>query len=68
VNLTEFAILASQAEFKVGLAYTFDVTNIGQFTHQFYIEKAGAVDEALEANGQELAIESMDAGPTTRWA
>jgi predicted lipoprotein with Yx(FWY)xxD motif/uncharacterized cupredoxin-like copper-binding protein len=62
VNLTEFMIIASQTEFKVGQAYTFDVTNVGQFTHQFYIEKAGAVDESLEANGQEAEIESLDSG------
>jgi predicted lipoprotein with Yx(FWY)xxD motif/uncharacterized cupredoxin-like copper-binding protein len=62
VNLTEFTILASQTEFKVGQSYTFDVTNVGQFTHQFYIEKAGAADEPLEANGQEAEIESLDSG------
>jgi predicted lipoprotein with Yx(FWY)xxD motif/uncharacterized cupredoxin-like copper-binding protein len=62
VELTEFTILVSQTEFKVGQTYTFNVTNIGQFPHEFYIEKAGAVGEALEANGAEAEIEPLESG------
>jgi predicted lipoprotein with Yx(FWY)xxD motif/uncharacterized cupredoxin-like copper-binding protein len=62
VNLIEFTILVSQTEFKVGQTYTFDVTNIGQFPHEFVIEKAGSNDAPLQANGKELVIEPMDAG------
>lgn len=62
VSLTEFTIMASQTEFKVGETYTFVVENIGQFPHEMYIEPAGAVGEPLEANGEEAEIEPMDGG------
>lgn len=62
VNLTEFTILVSQTEFKVGQIYTFQVTNVGQFPHEFVIEKAGDNDKPLQANGKELVIEPMKAG------
>jgi len=62
VELTEFMITVSQTEFKVGQTYTFNVTNVGQYPHEFYIEKAGAVDEPLEVDGGEAEIEPMDAG------
>jgi predicted lipoprotein with Yx(FWY)xxD motif/uncharacterized cupredoxin-like copper-binding protein len=62
VTLTEFTISSSATTFKVGETYTFTATNNGQFSHQMYIEKVGAVDEPLEANGQEAEIETMDAG------
>ena len=62
VSLSEFTIEASQTEFKVGETYTFEVTNDGEFPHEFVIEKAGAVDEPLEANGEEAEIEPFDGG------
>jgi predicted lipoprotein with Yx(FWY)xxD motif/uncharacterized cupredoxin-like copper-binding protein len=62
VELTEFTILVSQTEFKVGQAYTFNVTNIGQFPHEFYIEPAGANGEPLEANGEEAEVEPLESG------
>jgi uncharacterized cupredoxin-like copper-binding protein len=60
VELTEFAILASQTTFKVSEEYTFNVTNIGQFPHEFYIEPAGGRGEPLEANGEEAEIEPLE--------
>src|SRR5262249_50862182 len=45
VTLQEFAIMASTTTFKVGVEYTFNVTNNGQYQHEFVIEKAGANDE-----------------------
>lgn len=62
VELTEFTVILSQTEFKVGQTYTFNVTNIGQFPHEFVIEKAGAVDEPLEVNGEEAEVEPLDSG------
>ena len=62
VELTEFTILVSQTEFTVGETYTFNVTNVGQFPHEFVIEPAGATDEPLEADGEELELEPMDSG------
>ncbi|MEA2514207.1 MAG: hypothetical protein QOJ59_3694 [Thermomicrobiales bacterium] len=69
VELTEFTILVSQTEFKAGQTYNFNVTNIGQFPHEFVIEKAGANDAPLDDNGHETVIEPMDsgAGGTLSW-
>jgi predicted lipoprotein with Yx(FWY)xxD motif/uncharacterized cupredoxin-like copper-binding protein len=62
VTLTEFTVESSVTTFKVGEEYTFNVTNMGEFPHEFYIETAGAHGEPLEANGEEAEIEPMDAG------
>lgn len=62
VTLTEFSVMASTTTFKVGEAYTFAVKNIGQYTHEFYIEPAGAMGEPLEANGEEAEIEDIESG------
>ena len=64
VSLSEFTIMVSQTEFKVGVEYTFNVTNDGQYQHQFVIEKAGDNYKALEAGGKEAEIEPFDAGKT----
>ena len=64
VELTEFAVLASATTFKVGEEYTFNVTNIGEFPHEFYIERAGGRGEPLEANGEEAEVEAMETGGT----
>jgi len=62
VTLTELAVIPSQTEFKVGVEYTFNVTNSGGFPHEFYIEAAGANDEPLEANGEEAEVGPFDPG------
>jgi predicted lipoprotein with Yx(FWY)xxD motif len=64
VSLSEFTIMASQTEFKVGVEYTFNVTNDGEYQHEFVIEQAGANDEPLEADGNEAEIEPFDGGET----
>ena len=64
VSLQEFTIMASQTTFKVGVEYTFNVTNNGQYQHEFVIEKAGANDEPLETDGGEAEIEPFDGGTT----
>ena len=64
VSLSEFQIMASQTEFKVGVEYTFNITNDGQYNHEFVIEQAGAKDQPLEADGAEAEVEPMDAGGT----
>jgi predicted lipoprotein with Yx(FWY)xxD motif/uncharacterized cupredoxin-like copper-binding protein len=60
VMLMDGVIQASATTFKVGEKYTFQVENMGTLPHQFYIEKAGAVDEPLEGG----EIETFDAGKT----
>jgi predicted lipoprotein with Yx(FWY)xxD motif/uncharacterized cupredoxin-like copper-binding protein len=62
VELSELTVTASRTDFKVGETYTFNVTNTGAFPHEFYIEKAGAVHEPLEADGQEAEIGPFDPG------
>lgn len=62
VTLTEFSVSASATTFKVGEAYTFAVKNIGQYTHEFIIEPAGAIDEPLEADEKEAEIEDIESG------
>ena len=43
---------------------SFNVTNNGTEVHEFVIEPAGAVDEPLEANGEEVEIEDIEPGQT----
>jgi predicted lipoprotein with Yx(FWY)xxD motif/uncharacterized cupredoxin-like copper-binding protein len=62
VTLLDGVIESSVVTFKVGEAYTFNVTNSGTLPHEFVIEKAGANDEPLEADGGEAEIEPFDAG------
>jgi predicted lipoprotein with Yx(FWY)xxD motif/uncharacterized cupredoxin-like copper-binding protein len=62
VTLTELTVVASQTEFKVGETYTFVVTNMGGFPHEFYIERAGDNGVPLEANGEEAEIGPFDPG------
>ena len=62
VSLTEFTIEISTTTFAAGQEYTFNVTNNGEFPHQFVIEAVGAVYEPLEANGQEAEVETLDPG------
>lgn len=65
VTLTEFAVAADQVTLKVGETYTLQITNNGKFTHELVVEKAGANDEPLEANGTELEAEDIASGTTT---
>ncbi len=62
VQLTEFAVTASTTTFTVGQAYTFTATNAEGFPHEMVIEKAGAMDEPLEAGGQTAEAGPLDPG------
>jgi len=64
ITISEYKIESSAANFKVGEEYTFQITNSGQMTHEFIIEKAGAIDDPLEANGSEAEVEDISAGST----
>jgi uncharacterized cupredoxin-like copper-binding protein len=64
VTAGEFFLQSSVATFQVGQEYTFNVTNNGTEVHEFVIEPAGAVDEPLEANGEEVEIEDIEPGQT----
>jgi uncharacterized cupredoxin-like copper-binding protein len=64
VSLVEMTITPAQTTFKVGQPYTFVVTNNGTIEHEMVIERRGAVDQALEANGQEAEAADLDPGQT----
>jgi uncharacterized cupredoxin-like copper-binding protein len=52
VDVHDMAVVPTQTVFRVGQTYNFVVTNTGKATHELVIEPAGAVDEALQVNGQ----------------
>lgn len=62
VTLTDGLITPDAASFAVGTAYTFSVVNKGALAHEFIVEKAGAVDEPLEAGGKEAELEDIEPG------
>ncbi|MGD9712049.1 MAG: cupredoxin domain-containing protein [Thermomicrobiales bacterium] len=64
VTTGDYFIHSAVATFQVGQEYTFNVTNNGSEVHEFVVEPAGAVDEPLEANGEELEIEDIEPGET----
>ncbi len=64
VTLTEYSITADVSTLKVGQEYTFQLTNDGVSVHEFVVEKAGAKDEPLEADGKELEVEDIKPGAT----
>jgi predicted lipoprotein with Yx(FWY)xxD motif/uncharacterized cupredoxin-like copper-binding protein len=67
VDITEmeFAIVSSEMTFKVGETYTFNITNNGEFTHEFVITPNGAMgdDQALMSDeGAEAAVHNIESG------
>jgi uncharacterized cupredoxin-like copper-binding protein len=64
VALVEMTITPAQTTFKVGQPYTFVVTNNGATEHEMVIERRGADDQALQANGQEAEAADLDPGQT----
>jgi uncharacterized cupredoxin-like copper-binding protein len=65
ITLADNTIDASQAEFQVGVPYTFVITNTGRHAHNFNISQpvsiAGSLNAALE--GALLAIPQGQLGP-----
>jgi predicted lipoprotein with Yx(FWY)xxD motif/uncharacterized cupredoxin-like copper-binding protein len=64
VSLIDFSVDANVTTFQVGQEYTFQISNIGSMTHEFYVEIAGADGEPLEADGMEAEVEDIEAGAT----
>ena len=62
VSLMEFAVITSATSFAVGQEYTFNVTNNGEFPHEFVIEAVGANREPLQADGQSAEVTVLDPG------
>ncbi len=63
VTLMEFAIVSSEMTFKVGETYTFNITNDGEFTHEFVIAPNGVYGEALKtADGEDAEVENIESG------
>ena len=67
VSLMEWMVMMPSETIQVGTPVHFVIANTGKLPHEFVIEKAGAVDEALEAeeNGQEVSAEADDIAPGT---
>ena len=64
VDVHDMAVTPAQTVFRVGQTYRFLVTNSGKATHELVIEPAGAVDQALQANGKQAEAESIAPGQT----
>ena len=64
VTLGDYYIHASSATFLVGEEYTFNATNEGGQIHELVFERAGAQDEPLERDGEEVEIEDIEPGQT----
>lgn len=62
VTLSDFTVQSSDVTFQAGQEYTFTITNDGAAVHEFLIERAGADDEPLEANGEEAEVEDIQPG------
>jgi len=63
VTLREFAVDLSRTTLPLNTPIRFVIKNNGVVPHEFYLERAGAVDEPLEAGGREAEIEEEDLGP-----
>jgi uncharacterized cupredoxin-like copper-binding protein len=64
VDVHDMAVTPAQTVFRVGQPYRFVVTNSGKATHELVIEPAGAVDQALQANGKPAEAENIAPGQT----
>jgi uncharacterized cupredoxin-like copper-binding protein len=69
ITLQDFTITPSATTFKVGVPYTFTITNDGKAQHELVIEKATDVDVPLQASGHEAEAEAIDPGTvkTLQW-
>lgn len=64
VTLTDFKVSEVAGPLKVGVEYTFMVTNDGVAVHEAVLEAAGANDVPLEIDGSEAEIEDLAPGTT----
>ncbi len=64
VTLTEFKVSMATTSIPAGVPITFAAVNNGQMTHEVVLERAGAVDQPFEMNGEETEIEDIAPGQT----
>ena len=64
VGLSEFKVNMARQVLPAGTPITFTFNNSGSVVHEIVLEKAGAVDEALEINGEMLEAEDIQTGET----
>lgn len=64
VTLSEFEVAMSDQRLPAGVPVSFVILNNGKIEHELVFEHAGAVDEPIEANGQELEAEKIQPGET----
>ncbi len=70
VDLSEFKVNMGSRVLPAGTPITYTFKNAGSVVHEVVIEKAGAVDEALEVNGEALEAEDIQNGEnrSVTWA
>lgn len=68
VTLGDYFIHASSATFLVGQEYTFLATNEGTQIHELVFERAGARDEPLERDDEEVELEDIEPGQSAEIA
>lgn len=62
-TMREFEVRLSQTAFPVGSLVRFLITNDGALAHNFVIERQGAVDEPLVADGERAKVEEENLPP-----
>jgi uncharacterized cupredoxin-like copper-binding protein len=66
VTLHDYKIILAQRHLPVGKPITFVVTNSGHHTHEFVLEAANAVDQALRFHGTTYEADQIKPGTTRR--
>jgi uncharacterized cupredoxin-like copper-binding protein len=66
VTLQDYKVMLAQRHVPVGKPITFVVTNRGRHTHEFVLEAATAVDQALRYHGTTYEAHQIKPGTTRR--
>ena len=64
MTLTEFSVTLAPTTLHAGRPYAFVVTNEGTVTHEFVIERPGAIHEPLMEGDQMAMVEGIAPGET----
>ncbi len=64
VSLREYQVELSRRNIPAGVPVTFHFVGSGSILHEAVLERAGANDEPLEKDGEELEVEDVQPGET----
>lgn len=64
ITLTDYKVDLSSSSIQTGVPVKFTATNHGEMVHEVVLEKAGAVDQALEIDGKGTEIDDIAPGQT----